>query len=268
MKRNRLGKIYGAVVLGGFVALLIYAITSGPQRPHTGRMKIAGEQLKIRHERRQREQDEALIRALMSEDLVERRFDFSTVMKASSGKRVIALDESDPVHELLLETIERAMSELTETMSQPDSLAHQHSRINEVSRIFEDGLMAKIDAHPAFECGVPKDRDGKEARVGYPDLRVRHQASETVFYLDPKLVRHDLWGSYFRSFYFEPKHEGLKVGDDAVHLLVGIGHDGNTGEWGFSEWKVVDLSRCQLRLKPEFQAANRDLYPVDDKDGD
>ena len=263
MNRKLMGKFFGVVVLGGFVGVLVFALTREPKRPQTERMKMAGAQHAVRQERIQKEKDAALVRMLMSEDLVNRRFDFATVIEASSGKRVIALDESDAVHGLVIGAIDGALGELTADHSEPGSPVRQHARINEVSRVFEDGLLVKLDAHPDLACGVPQTRSGKEVRVGYPDLRVEHEPSGAVFYLDPKLVRNDLWDGYFRSFYFEPKEDDLKVEDDAVHLVVGIGHDGDTGAWQFGEWKIVDLSACRLRLKPEFQASNRELYPAD-----
>ena len=62
------------------------------------------------------------------------------------------------------------------------------------------------------------------------------------------------------SFYFEPKIETLKITDDAVHLLVGIEHDGKEPLWTFTGWRLVDLSKLRLRLKAEFQATNAGLY--------
>ena len=101
---------------------------------------------------------------------------------------------------------------------------------------------------------------GEAQRSGYPDLKITHVASGSVFYLDPKLVEQGSWASTLRTFYFEPKDETLKINDDAVHLLCGIEHDGHDGQWRFIAWKLVDLSRLQVRLKAEFQASNADVY--------
>ena len=81
-----------------------------------------------------------------------------------------------------------------------------------------------------------------------------------VFYLDPKLVEQGSAESTFRTFYFEPKNETLKITDDAVHLLVGIEHDGKERAWTFTGWRLVDLSKLRVRLKAEFQAGNAELY--------
>ncbi len=91
-------------------------------------------------------------------------------------------------------------------------------------------------------------------------MRIEHTASKTVFYLDPKLYEKKSRSSSFRTFYFEPKTRTLKILDDAVHLLLGISHDGVDGDWSFTNWDLVDLSTFKVRLKAEFQASNTDLY--------
>jgi hypothetical protein len=124
-------------------------------------------------------------------------------------------------------------------------------------------LHESLNAEPDLSCGVPPNRRGEAQRSGYPDLRIVHEPSGEVFYLDPKLVEDGSWDSTLRSFYFEPKDETLKITDDAVHLLAGIGHDGRDGAWRFTGFKLVDLSKLRVRLKAEFQASNADVYPQD-----
>jgi hypothetical protein len=68
--------------------------------------------------------------------------------------------------------------------------------------------------------------------------------------------------STLRTFYYEPKHETLKINDDAIHLLCGIEHDGNEGAWTFTRFHLIDLSKLRVRLKAEFQASNADIYPA------
>ena len=47
----------------------------------------------------------------------------------------------------------------------------------------------------------------------------------------------------------------------AVYLPAGIGHDGKDGTRTFTGFKRVELSTLKVRLKAEFQASNKDLYP-------
>jgi hypothetical protein len=98
-------------------------------------------------------------------------------------------------------------------------------------------------------------------RSGYPDLRLVDQATNRVYYLDPKLYAAGARDSSFRTFYFEPKVATNKVRDDAVHLILGFEHEPRkAGHWNFTRWDIVDLSHFKVRLKAEFQGSNRDMY--------
>lgn len=205
--------------------------------------------------------DAELVKRLLAEGLGQRAFSFSTVAEACSGKRVIPLDGRES-HRRVMSAIEAALSQTMETLNAADSPVRSLRRINEASRFFEDALHECLNAEPDLSCGVPPNRRGEAQRSGYPDLRIVHQPSGDVFYLDPKLVEDGSWDSTLRTFYFEPKDETLKITDDAVHLLAGIGHDGNDGAWQFTGFKLVDLSTLKVRLKAEFQASNADVYPA------
>jgi hypothetical protein len=203
--------------------------------------------------------DAELVRSLLGENLSERDFDFATIAAACSGKRVIPLDECE-AHLRVTRAIDAALAGCVAEMNRGDSPVRKLRRINEASRFFEDGLMERLNAAPGIECGLPPTRAGDLQRSGYPDLRIVDKASGLVFYLDPKLVEQGSEKSTFRTFYFEPKDETLKITDDAVHLLAGIEHDGRDGQWTFSRWRLVDLSPLRVKLKAEFQASNSELY--------
>ncbi|MEX1048362.1 MAG: hypothetical protein WED15_02455 [Akkermansiaceae bacterium] len=205
------------------------------------------------------EADAALVRSLLGENLSGRTFSFATVAEACSGKKVLPLDAS-PAHRRVTAAIGNALTTTLAALNQSDSPVRQLRRINEASKFFEDGLLKEINAMSGLRCELPPSRAGKLQRSGYPDLRIVDLESGLVFYLDPKLVEQGSAASTFRTFYFEPKTETLKITDDAVHLLVGIEHDGKSGQWTFSGWRVVDLSTLRVRLKAEFQASNADLY--------
>ena len=207
----------------------------------------------------QADPDTALVISLLGENLSKRTFSFATVAAACSGRKVLPLT-NDPVHQRVTAAISTALSQTINELNQPDSPARKLQRINEVSKLFEDGLHKHIDEMDGFKCGAPPTRSGEQQTAGYPDLRIVDEASKQVFYLDPKLVQQGSLDSTFRSFYFEPKNETLKITEDAVHLLVGIEHDGKVGEWTFSGWRLVDLSKLKVRLKAEFQASNSQVY--------
>jgi hypothetical protein len=203
--------------------------------------------------------DAGLVRSLLGENLSERTFDFATIAEACSGKRVLPLEDT-PAHQRVTTAIHHTLKETLARLNQPDSPIRKLRRINEASKFFEDGILAHINQTPGLACEVPPTRSGEHQRSGYPDLRITDKASGLIFYLDPKLVEHGSAESTFRTFYFEPKNETLKITDDAVHLLAGIEHDGKDGQWTFTGWRLVDLSKLRVRLKAEFQASNADLY--------
>ena len=203
--------------------------------------------------------DIALVRSLLGENLSERTFSFATVAEACSGKRVLPLT-ANPAHVRVTTAIGQALKSTLAELNQADSPVRKLRRINEASQFFEDAIHKHLNQIPGIMCEVPPNRSGEHQRSGYPDLRIVDQESKLVFYLDPKLVEQSSIESTFRTFYFEPKNETLKITDDAVHLLVGIEHDGKDSLWTFTGWRLVDLSKLRVRLKAEFQAANSDLY--------
>jgi len=224
---------------------------------------LAGQHFGNAHERQQQspppQSDAELVKYLLGKKLSDRTFDFSVIAQASSGKRVLPLTD-DPAHARVTAAISQALGGAIRELNAADSPIRKLRRINEASRFFEDQLLARLNACPGLRCEVPPNRTGAHQRSGYPDLRVTDVASGAVFYLDPKLVEQGSGASTLRTFYFEPKEETLKITDDAVHLLVGIEHDGRDGQWTFTGWRLVDLSTLSVRLKAEFQASNADLY--------
>jgi hypothetical protein len=204
--------------------------------------------------------DAALMNTLLAQSLAARNFDFPGVIMAATNKELQAFDPIHPAAATILASIRTAADEALTIHNEPISPIRGLRRINEASRFFEDTLRERIDAHPALFCTIPQTPDGAEQRTGYPDLRIEHVASGTIAYLDPKLFEESSHQSTLRTFYYTPRPDSSKVNDNAHHLLLGISHDGNDGNWTFTGWKLIDLSKLQVRLKTEFQASNRDLY--------
>ena len=191
-------------------------------------------------------------------------FPFARVIRETTGHRIIPLAPK-PYHTPLREHLLEAAVKVSRQMSAPDSPAREKGRINEVSALFEEALLREISAHPDFTCTIPKTKEGKTQRSGYPDLRVEHLPSGTVAYLDPKLFEDKSITSSFRTFYYEPSPDRSKVTEDALHLLLGFPHDGETGAWTFARPEFVDLSGLEVTLKTEFSASNRELYSIGER---
>lgn len=186
---------------------------------------------------------------------------FAEVAEAVSGRKVLAVDTTSEVDAAMLQLVEDALNAMLAELAQVDHPIHEVGRVNEISRHVEDFLLGYLNEKEGFECTIPPNASGKAQRSGYPDLRLVHEASGRIFYLDPKVYKKGSEGSSFRTFYFEPKKETNKILDDASHLIVGVAHSGKVdGHWQMDSWKLVDLIDFRVRLKAEFQASNRELY--------
>jgi hypothetical protein len=203
-----------------------------------------------------------LIPWLLNEDRELRGIAFSQVIFDATGKRVLAFDPQNETDRRVVKQISAACDETMKRLNAPDSVIQNIGRINEVSSHFEDTLRELLSSTSGLSCDSPPTLEGKTQRSGYPDLRVVDLASKRVFYLDPKLYAVGSRNSSFRTFYFEPKTATNKVGDDAVHFVVGFEHERRekNGRWKFTRWDLVDLSHFKVKLKAEFQGSNYDIY--------
>ena len=185
---------------------------------------------------------------------------FPSVVRGTTGHEVIPIKNDDAIAAEIVSVIVSTIRDSIEQLNREDSPVREKRRINEASQFFEAELLTRINATDSFTCELPPTAQGNAQRSGYPDLKITHQPSGRVAYLDPKLFETGSRESTLRTFYFEPKTETNKILDDAHHLLIGIEHDGNEGHWQFTNWHLVDLHELTVRLKPEFQASNREVY--------
>lgn len=186
---------------------------------------------------------------------------FAEVVEANAGKKLLPISRQAVVDRRIVDRVSAAAGRVMKTVADPDHVAHGQRRINEVSRYFEEALLAELNAVDGFSCDFPKTAEGKTQRSGYPDLRLVDEKSGRIVYLDPKLFQAKSRNSSLRTFYFTPKVETNKILDDAHHLLVGFSHAGKVdGVWRFTGWELVDLAGFKVRLKAEFQGSNRDIY--------
>jgi len=203
-----------------------------------------------------------IVTGLMEADASLEDVAFADVVEAATGRVVLAFDPELQTHRDLRRHLRESIESVLVELRRPDHAAHEAGRINEVSRFFEEALLETLDASPRYQCTIPQTAAGDLQRSGYPDLRIVDSESGLVAYLDPKLYAADSRSSSFRTFYYEPKKETNKILDDALHLILGIAHDGRdeAGAWQFTDWSLVDLAGFRVRLKAEFQSSNRELY--------
>lgn len=186
---------------------------------------------------------------------------FAEVAEAVSGRRVLPVNPEDPIDAAMLDRLGAVLDTMLEAMADPENTIHSVVRVNEISRHVESFLLGHLGQGDDLTCSIPPNASGAAQLSGYPDLRLRHEPSGRVFYIDPKVYREGSESSGFRSFYFEPKGDTNKILDDASHLVVGIAHGGKVdGRWQLQAWQIVDLIDFRVRLKAEFQSSNRELY--------
>lgn len=207
---------------------------------------------------------DSLIPWLLRDDANLPRIPFAQVIFDATGKKVLALDPSNPTDQRVLQQIATALDEVVSRVNAPESMIQSIPRINEVSSHFEDLLCELLNATPGLGCDFPRTADGHVQRSGYPDLRLLEAKTKRVYYIDPKLYAAGSRESSFRTFYFEPKKSTNKVLDDAIHFVVGFEHaPRENGRWKFTRRDLVDLAHFQVKLKAEFQGSNHDLYRPD-----
>ncbi len=186
---------------------------------------------------------------------------FREVVEAVSERAVVAVKSETPADAALLAAVEASLDRVFDSLSVSEHPIHSVGRVNEISRYVEDALLNELNSLPGIQCSIPSNASGELQRSGYPDLRLLHEASGRVFYLDPKVYKEGSEASSFRTFYFEPQRETNKILDDASHLIVGVAHGGKVdAQWQLNSWKLIDLYDFDVRLKAEFQASNRELY--------
>ena len=205
---------------------------------------------------------DALIPWLLQEDAELRGIPFREVIFDATGKQVLPFNPKNEIDGRVLKEITTVLNEVMAQLNAPDSVIQGISRINEVSRHFEDLMRELLNKAAGFSCEFPKTATGATQRSGYPDLELIDQQSRRVYYLDPKLYAVGSRDSSFRTFYFQPKIPTNKVREDAVHFIVGFEHEKPAADrhWKFTRWDLVDLSHFQVKLKAEFEGSNRDMY--------
>ncbi len=202
---------------------------------------------------------QAAIKALMETSRSMGDIPFREVVLAATGRRVIAVNRDTQADQALLDHLGKAGDALLMWLNRSDSPVKKLRRINEASPLAERELRRLLHGGD-FTCTLPVTAAGRTQRSGYPDLQITHVPSGRITYLDPKLFEAASRTSSLRSFYYEPDSLTGKVQHDARHVLMGLSHNGKDGAWTFTGWELVDLHDFRVRLKAEFQGANRDLY--------
>ncbi len=94
---------------------------------------------------------------------------------------------------------------------------------------------------------------------GYPD-RLLWLGNEPT-YLEVKVSREEnIDEGSARNFFYQPTSHP-KIRHDARHLLAGFAiKEVSDKRWMLTRWKIVDLWFLRVKLKPEYNADNPEIY--------
>ena len=107
---------------------------------------------------------------------------------------------------------------------------------------------------------MPSSADGRvRGGSGYPDRLLWRDEKPT--YLEVKVSREENIGKgSARNFFYQPtKHS--KIRHSARHLLAGFSiRERSEKRWILTGWKIADLFHLRVKLKPEYNADNLEIY--------
>ena len=105
---------------------------------------------------------------------------------------------------------------------------------------------------------MPRPASGRSGG-GYPDRLLWRDEKPT--YLEVKVSREENIGQgSARNFFYQPtKHS--KIRHSARHLLAGFSiRERSEKRWILTGWKIADLFHLRVKLKPEYNADNLEIY--------
>jgi hypothetical protein len=173
---------------------------------------------------------------------------FRSIVKASSGFSVIAIDHKDPADKKLIETLQSVLKSHLSTVKKTHGRM-AGSRPNEIGSRIEAGLV-----HEMKSSGLKVRQLG---HTGYRDIEIIDE-SDRLIYLEAKTTS-SVEPSGMRYFYYS---SGRKIKGDARHLLLSIEivrEPGVSSIWQLKKYSLSDLTNLVVNLKAEFNASQRTL---------
>lgn len=197
--------------------------------------------------------------------------DFPIILESTLGVKVEAFNDDDPCDQALLSDLIQIADVLLHTyFNQPiDRQLYQritgrtptNFRPNEVGIALEHVFpqRAKLMIKNGQINNIRCIRHLKAH--GYPDAEISDIWDRTTYMEIKATTRPDIGSA--RDFFFTPlSATSRKVTRSARHLLLGFILEEEIKAHHFRTvgWKLVDLSRIKLSLKPEFNANNLEIY--------
>lgn len=179
---------------------------------------------------------------------------FAVVIEAMTGCQLIPYVEEDD------RKLIGALSEACiKTVGNSEETPIHANRPNDVSAQVEKILQKNL-IKIGINAEKPKSKVKKAASPqGYPDLLLWD--GERPAYLEVKVSRvENISKGSARNFFYQPTANS-KIVYDARHFLCGFSIvEKSSKQWVLQEWKITDLWFLKVRLKPEYNADNIEIY--------
>ncbi|MGI9559232.1 MAG: hypothetical protein ACR2NQ_06195 [Thermodesulfobacteriota bacterium] len=179
---------------------------------------------------------------------------FPVVIEAMTGFQLIPYIEEDDSN-----IIDALYESCIDTVQHSEANPITANRPNDVSTQVEDILREKLN-HFGIKADKPKPKGKKSgSSQGYPDLLLWDDKRPT--YLEVKVSRVENIGKgSARNFFYQPTPNS-KITHSARHLLCGFSmSEQGSKKWVLKEWKITDLWFLRVKLKPEYNANNIEIY--------
>ena len=193
---------------------------------------------------------------------------FTVVVESATGKTINPVNLNDPKDRELIDDLKTiADNILTEFFEKSITLGEYRKlgkksaktfRPNEVSVFLEHTFPKKFMEIKESLKTIVNVVHLKES--GYPDEKIIDKYGRVTF-LEIKATTRPDSGSP-RDFFFTPLgNTKKKVDSDGHHLLLGfVIEEARPKTFRTIGWKLVDLSKIFVSMKPEFNTDNRELY--------
>ena len=181
------------------------------------------------------------------------RLPFPVVVEAMTECEVFPMTKSKQDLVLLSALADACMATVAESVDAP----YRADRPNEVSTQVEKKLQTHLE-NAGVVVETPSSADGRvRGGSGYPDRLLWRDGQPS--YLEVK-VSQDIQKGGLRSFYYMAS-KSTKIRHSARHLLAGFAIRERAEKlWVLTEWKIEDLFHLRVKLKPEYNADNLEIY--------
>lgn len=190
----------------------------------------------------------------------------SDVIEASTKKKVIPLEDNE-ISKIIIAEIRKLANVIVDKYKNKTINRDVYDeyfgkktksfRNNEVGKLCEYLIKSVFDDNKAKFVAIKEITP--LGGSGYPDLKII--TKENTIFLEIKATSKPDVGSP-RDFYYTPGTQSdRKICSDGNHILLGFTtNEISKGEFNLTGYKLVDISKVKVSLKPEFNTDNKGIY--------